>query len=574
MIDICLLKTVPQTKKYIAITLILKILTLVCNASILIYIANFIDNLFLSKATILDLKALPILFIIKLISVHYTHIASYKSSTIAKATLREKLYTKLLELGNTATSIFQSSELTQIVGEGVDQLEIYYGSYIPQFFYATLSPFILFIILASYNLKVSLVLLACVPLIPLAIILVQKFAKKLLNKYWGSYTSLGVSFLDKLQGLTTLKIYNADEAIAKEMDEASELFRIATMRVLIMQLNSISIMDLVAYGGSMLAIVLTYFEYTRGHITIGTTVLFCLIASEFFIPMRQLGSFFHIAMNGMAAAERMYKILDTSKRTGRSNQTIQNYTLEIKNLAFQYDNRFELSLSKLSIPKGSFLSFVGESGSGKSTLLSLISNQIQIHNQIFLDEKPLHSFSTAQLSKILHYVGDSSYIFKGTFRSNLEMSGEKEDAILYDVLKRVDLYDYISDHGGLDTPIKERGSNLSGGQRQRLIIARAILANAMIYCFDEITSNIDAYSETLIMNVVESLRSQGKTVILVSHRLANVRNSDSIHVMHNGNVVESGNHDTLISKQGLYYELYSTQEALEMHAFIGGDHDA
>lgn len=574
MIDIRLLKTVPQTKKYIAITLILKILTLVCNAFILIYIANFIDNLFLSKATILDLKALPILFIIKLISVHYTHIASYKSSTIAKATLREKLYTKLLELGNTATSIFQSSELTQIVGEGVDQLEIYYGSYIPQFFYATLSPFILFIILASYNLKVSLVLLACVPLIPLAIILVQKFAKKLLNKYWGSYTSLGVSFLDKLQGLTTLKIYNADEAIAKEMDEASELFRIATMRVLIMQLNSISIMDLVAYGGSMLAIVLTYFEYTRGHITIGTTVLFCLIASEFFIPMRQLGSFFHIAMNGMAAAERMYKILDTSKGTGRSNQTIQNYTLEIKNLAFQYDNRFELSLSKLSIPKGSFLSFVGESGSGKSTLLSLISNQIQIHNQIFLDEKPLHSFSTAQLSKILHYVGDSSYIFKGTFRSNLEMSGEKEDAILYDVLKRVDLYDYISDHDGLDTPIKERGSNLSGGQRQRLIIARAILANAMIYCFDEITSNIDAYSETLIMNVVESLRSQGKTVILVSHRLANVRNSDSIHVMHNGNVVESGNHDTLISKQGLYYELYSTQEALEMHTFIGGDHDA
>ena len=490
---------------------------------------------------------------------------SFNASRQVKKRLRVLLLNKLLRLGPSYTSKVSSAEVVQVCVEGVDQLETYFGQYLPQFFYSMIAPFVLFGVFCFINVRCAAVLLCCVPLIPLVIIFVQKIAKSLLSKYWGQYTSLGSSFLENLQGLTTLKIYQADGAKALEMEKESELFRKITMKVLTMQLNSIVVMDVVAYGGAALGIIVAALELKNGRMDIFGSVMTALLSAEFFIPMRRLGSFFHVAMNGIAASKKIFKILeleesDTSEcdsvcecpagvesdvdSWGKAATIEQNEDgIFVKNLSFAYGEKAVLAGVTMSFPKGKLTAITGESGSGKSTLAKLVSK------------------NCADIC----YTGAASYIFAGTVRTNLLMADSGlSDKEMWQALKKVNLEEFLlsKECSGLETKLTEQGANFSGGQRQRLSIARAFLQKSGFYIFDEATSSVDSENEDLIMKQIYEL-SKTKTVILITHRLANSVGAANIYVMKDGKVIQSGTHENLSGVEGEYSNLLKTQKALE-----------
>ena len=462
--------------------------------------------------------------------------SSYLACVDVKRILREKIYEKMLKLGASYSEQVSSSEVVQVSTEGVEQLETYFGKYLPQLFYSLIAPLTLFIILCRVSLKASVILLICVPLIPISIVVVQKVAKRLLSNYWSIYTGLGDSFLENLQGLTTLKIYQADQQKADEMDVESQNFRRITMKVLTMQLNSTSVMDIVAYGGAAIGMAVAVSEFLKGNISVAGTLCIVLLASEFFLPLRLLGSFFHIAMNGMAASDKIFKILDLPEPQA-GEKTLPEVALDVtlKDVHFSYEEDREILKGiSLNLPAGSFVSLVGESGCGKSTIAGML------------------------------LVRHNSYLFKGTVEENLKMA--KTDATKEEmeaVLQKVNLLGFLQTQDGLQTQLLEKASNLSGGQCQRLVIARALLrTDSAVYIFDEAASNIDVESEELIMNVIHEL-AKTKTVLLISHRLANVVKSDKIYFLKDGEIKESGKHDELMSQNGAYRHLYESQMALE-----------
>ena len=482
--------------------------------------------------------------------------------------LREKIYEKLLSLGISYREKTVTSEVVQLAVEGVEQLEIYFGKYIPQLFYSILAPLTLFLILSFVNLRASMVLLLCVPLIPISIVAVQKVAKKLLNKYWGVYTELGDSFLENLQGLTTLKIYQADQKKAEEMDKEAETFRRITMKVLTMQLNSISVMDIVAYGGAAVGMLITLQEYRNGRVGFAGAIAIILLAAEFFIPLRLLGSFFHIAMNGMSASYKIFHLLDLEQSPlGEKELKKEQNDIVFSDVSFQYDEDREI-LKQISfcIPKGSFAALVGKSGCGKSTIAGiLIGRKKGASGKITIGGVNINEVSEESLMKEITLVSHNSYLFKGTIEDNLRMGNpnakEKE---MIQALTEVNLWAYLKSQNGLLTELTEAAGNLSGGQRQRLALARALLHDSSIYVFDEATSNIDAESEEMIMRVIKGLKRK-KTVLVISHRLANVVEADQIYVMKQGTIWETGNHLELLKKKGLYADLYINQKNLEQY---------
>ena len=486
--------------------------------------------------------------------------------------MRERIYSKLLDLGASYNSQLKTSEIVQVAVEGVDQLETYFGQYLPQFFYAMIAPVTLFVVLSRIDFKAALVLLICVPLIPVTIVAVQKFAKKLLSKYWGQYTELGDTFLENLQGLTTTKIYRSDEFKHKEMNRQSENFRKITMKVLTMQLNSITVMDLIAYGGAALGIILAVSRLKSGNTDMYGCIMIILFRADFFLPMRLLGSFFHIAMNGMAASEKIFKLLNLSTEKVVSDVKPAGFDISCRNLYFGYDEKHcVLQDVNTDFPNKSFIALVGESGCGKSTLASIIvgKNKNYIGN-ISVGGVELRNLSEDELLKDITYIGFQSYIFKGTVRENLLMGKKNatEDE-MWSALKNVNLDGFIRSENGLDTKLNEMGSNFSGGQRQRLALARALLHDSSVYIFDEATSNIDADSENIIMRRIYKLAGE-KTVILISHRLANVVNADKIYVLAGGSIAEQGTHDDLLAQKGVYANLWYSQ--LELENYIkGGD---
>lgn len=481
---------------------------------------------------------------------------SYQSSHIVKETLRSRLYKKLAKIGNSYTNEWSTAEIVQLSSEGIEQLETYFANYIPQFFYSLIAPMTLFIVISFMDMKAALVLLVCVPLIPMSIVFVQKFAKRLLNRYWGQYTKLGDSFLENLQGLTTLKIYEADGHYQEKMNVESENFRKITMRVLTMQLNSITVMDLVAYGGSALGIVFAL----RGTTDLFQTLFIILISAEFFIPMRQLGSYFHIAMNGMAASDKLFAILEMETKE-KQNVNINNYSISASNLRFGYTDKEVLHDICFEANKG-LIGFVGESGSGKSTIASLLMGQYPNYS----GELKLSNYEIKDINiyPYVTLVSLESYLFSGSLRDNLAMAKEVSKQEMNRVLEKVGILDFVNEQGGLDMCILEGGKNLSGGQRQRLVLARALLKDSPIYIMDEATSNIDVESENKIMEVLYEL-SKEKLVLCISHRLANLIHADQIYCLKDGNIVERGTHEELLQQNGVYCDLFNTQKELERY---------
>lgn len=559
MLDKRLFKIAPKSKEWVAKVVLFNWMSLIFNIGLIFSIGYVIDNGIQVWLLIIQISFLVLKILMSSKSRRY----SVESSNYAKTKIRDVLYHKMIDLGNKSTSYLNTATLTQLMGEGVDQLEMYFGNYMPQFFYAILAPLTLFLVLIGLNFKVSLVLLILVPVIPVSIIVVQKIAKRILDKYWDSYIVLGNSFLDNIQGLTTLKLYNADEKMHEKMNEESETFRKATMRLLVMQLNSISVMDLVAYGGAALAMVITYNEYVKGSFSLGVAVVFVLISSEFFIPMRQLGSYFHVAMNGLSAADRMFEFLESDKEVEALEKLDLSFDLvEVKNLSFMYEQKKVLDDLSFKMSVGQFVGIVGESGSGKSTLLKILSKTLDT-NAVFVDGVNLSRIDHIYFREHVVLVSDKSTVFKGSIRSNLEISGVRDEKTLQDICKLVRLQ-------GLDRKVDERGSNLSGGEKQRLILARALLFDAKVYLLDEITSNIDVESEKIIMEVVSNMKN--KLVVMVSHRLENVVDADQIIVLDEGSLVGKGLHINLMNVCAPYRSLYTTQKQLEN--FMVGEHDA
>ena len=571
MIKTNLINQVSQSKKYIALTVLAQWVKLVANVVMMFCIANMIGRLASGERP--QIRAVLLLAgagICVLLVRYFCSTAAARTSFLASAevkkVLRGKLYNKLTRLGASYHEKVSTSEIVQVFVEGVDQLELYFGKYLPQFFYSMLAPVTLFAILVFVSWQAAVVLLVCVPLIPLSIVAVQKIAKRLLSKYWGVYVDLGDTFLENIQGLTTLKIYQADERRNVQMNEKAEEFRRITMKVLTMQLNSVTVMDIIAYGGAAIGVIISVSQVAAGTISLAQAFLIIMLAADFFLPLRMLGSFFHVAMNGMAASDKLFRILEMDEpEQGTKTIPTGSSAVAFRDVSFSYDQkRPVLQNVDVQIPSGAFAAVVGKSGCGKSTMASLLSGLVKGYTgSITVGGVPVCEISEENLMQSITVVTHNSYIFSGTVRENLQMAApDASEERMVSALKQVRLWPFLEEQQGLETVLSEQGANFSGGQRQRLALARAILHDTPIYIFDEATSNIDAESETDIMQVIRSMRGK-KTVLLISHRLENVVCADVIYVLSSGKIVQRGTHSVLMQEQGPYAEMYNTQFSLE-----------
>ncbi|MBS5927078.1 MAG: ABC transporter ATP-binding protein/permease [Clostridium sp.] len=573
MINKRLINYCEESKKYIVLTVLANWISLLCNIGIILIVGDFIGKLFTGDSlgnNTLRLIILGMLILIRIFAnLSYGHF-SHKASEGVKVKLRDGIFGKLTRIGLNYNKVTSTSSVVQVAVEGVEQLEVYFGRYLPQFFYALLAPITLFILFSFISLKAAIVFLVCVPLIPVSIIAIMKIAKRILKDYWNNYANLGDTFLENLQGLTTLKVFNIDEERHKKMNDEAENFRRITMKVLSMQLNSINVMDLVAFGGAALGSIITLNAFYNGQVTLAGTIIIILLSSEFFIPLRLLGSFFHIAMNGMAACDRIFKLLDSDELEERKEDFTKELShkadIEVDNITFSYDGeRNVINNVSMKFEKDKFTAIVGESGSGKSTIASLLLNTFKVNEgKIKVNGIDINRIPLKDLYEKMVIISTNSFIFNGSIKDNL-LIGKKNATVeeINRALEVANLKEFVySLDDGLDTQVGEGGSLLSGGQKQRLAFARAILSDREILILDEATSNIDVESEEMIWNSVEKLKNN-KTLIVISHRLANVKNADKIYLLDKGNLVEEGNHEELMNKKNKYFNLVSIQEELE-----------
>jgi len=571
MIDKKLLALLGENKKYIFYAVGLMIVGLFANLAITASICYAIQ--YAAEYTFSGSNAqgfiLPAVIVIIAMAIRYVtsrSIGDLKDTLgrNVKKDLRQKIYDKIIKLGVRTTDNMSMAGLTQLSMEGVEQLDLYYSAYIPQFFYAMIAPIILFIVTVRINWAVALVLLACVPLIPMSIIAVSRYAKKIFAKYWGKYTSMGDSFLDSVQGLKELKIFQADAAQNIKMNETSEEFRKITMKVLVMQLASTTIMDMVAYGGAGLGIALTIHAVVNGSLSAYAALFLILVAVDFFLPLRAFGSAFHIAMNGASAGNKILSLLAQPDPVWGS-ETVDSTEITVKDVTFSYDGKRDvLKHASMNFDSTGMHAIVGESGSGKSTVVNLLLGAYHPQQgSILVGNKRLETLSRDAYYSHISVVSYNTYIFNETIRQNFALAkANVTDEEIYNALKKVNLYDFIIDNGGLDKVITEDAANISGGQKQRLALAINLVANKDVYIFDEATSNIDIESEAIIMNNIKEL-SKEKSVIVISHRLANVIAADTIYYIEDGEVKEHGTHEELMNMHEGYAKLYTTQKNLE-----------
>lgn len=580
-----------ESKKYMGLTILCSWVGIVCNIVIVWLIGQLINRMVEGEALNMTggsigeaLSSYPLIgpislatgmivvmiaLVVKWVSHYLYGCYSYQASANARTTLRRLIYQKLLRLGMAYQQVEKTSGIVQLSIEGVEQLEIYFGKYIPQFFYSLLAPITLFVCLSFISFKAALVFMLGVPLIPLSIVAIMKVAKRILKAYWNNYANLGETFLENLQGLTTLKVYNQDERKHQEMNEEAEGFRQITMKVLSMQLNSINVMDLIAFGGSAIGTIVALYEFKRGMLQVGDLIVIILLSSELFIPLRLLGSYFHIAMNGMAASDRIFALLDAPEEEEGALEMMPSSpqtVIQLSHLNFSYDGeRQVLQDISLDLKSGGLTAIVGESGSGKSTIASLLLAQRRVANgSILINNLPLSDVRKEELYRYVSLVSAHSHIFKGTIRENLLMAreGVTTDEMMQ-ALRTARLESFVMQlPQGLDTEVSDNGSSLSGGQKQRLALARVILADRPVIIFDEATSNIDVESEEAIWESIYELAKQ-KTVLVISHRLASVKEAKVIYVLNEGQLVESGTHHELMHRGGHYTRMVEKQHQLE-----------
>ena len=568
-----LIKLLKGSGKYIIYQIAWQWLSLLAQIAIVWQVTQLIDEAWQKSVTndeiLTTVGIVTAGLIVRFICDRLYSRACYLASVDVKRALREQIYKKVLWLGPSYREQIRTSEIVQMTGEGVEQLETYFGRDLSQFLYALLAPFSLFIIISRISLRTAVVLLAAVPLIPIVIMLVMFIAKKILGNYFDIYYGLGDSFLEKLQGMTTLKIYRADQRAVEQIDSESEQFRKITMKVLMMQLNSTSIMDIIAYGGAAAGIISALIEFSNRNINVSGVLMCIFLAAEFFLPMRLLGGFFHIGMNGMKASDRIFAFLDLpEQKRGEEEITGNKINISLDNVSFSYDESREvLHDISMNIDSCSLVSIVGVSGSGKSTIAGILLGKNHYYSgSIKVNGTEHREISSKSLMENFTMIGHNSWVFKGTVRENLLMGNPTAtDAELLDALDNVNLRNFLESQSGLDTRVESNASNFSGGQKQRLALARALLHDTPVYIFDEATSNIDADSEEAIMTAVKQIAKK-KTVILISHRLANVTDSDAIYMLKDGKIIEKGTHHELMGIKGTYANLFSEQSELENYS--------
>ena len=601
MFDKRLMKMCPESRKFIIGNIIFQWLELILNALMIALIAMLVQGLYEKseslKSIIIKICILLFALLFRWFVTKGANRMSYLASKTVKKVMREEIYKKLLRLGNTYREHTTTAQLVQESVEGVEQLESYFGQYVPQFFYAFLAPVTLFFLFGlAGSFKVATVLLVCVPLIPGAIMMVQKIAKRILSKYWDQYTKLGSAFLENLQGMTTLKTYKADEYKNQKMNEESENFRKVTMKVLTMQLNSIIIMDFFAYGGASLGIAMAGKTFLDGSISLSAVVFMILLSADFFLPMRKLGSYFHVAMNGMAASDKIFKFLSAKEPEAKTEVFPEKIDkIEFDDVSFSYEKSSAKESSpdtknassstsaepsspltassipqnvlnhiSLKINEGSFTGMVGESGSGKSTVASILMGRNSVsQGKVTIGGLEIKNISEDSLLKNICYIGLGSVFFKGSVKENLMLAKPSaSDEELWAVLKDCNIADFFMSQQGLETELLENAGNLSGGQKQRLALARGLLHDSRVYIFDEASSNIDVESEETILSQIKKL-TERKTIIMISHRLANVTGADKIFCLEKGSLAGQGNHEELLKNCPAYQKLWTTQKELE-----------
>lgn len=575
MIDKRLYNFSGNIKKYISITTFLSCVKLIANIFFYFIFAfllvSLINKDFSFSYSYIIISILIIVFVRQFSTIKISHMLGNLVVDV-KRNLRKLIFEKTLKLGLAYSQLFKTQELIHLSVDNVEQLEVYFGGFLTQFYYCIVSSFILFFSIAYFNLKIASILLGFSLAIPLSLYIILNKVKKIQKKYFAKYMNVGTLFLDSLQGLTTLKIYGTDEIREEEIAKMSEEFRIETMRVLKMQLLSIAVINWIIYAGTILAIVTSVKLFLNGSLGLFPMLFIFMLAPEFFIPMRTLTSLFHVAMTGVSAAENIISFVDSPERNINGNKEFKNENeIKISRLNFSYpDGTQSLKDIDMSFKKGNLTAVVGHSGCGKSTLVSVLSGELKSkENEIFVDDIDIQNIKIEDKIKNILKITHDSHIFSGTVRENLSMANENlSDETMIEVLKKVKLWGVLS----LDTILESQGKNLSGGQAQRVALARALLYDASVYIFDEATSNIDIESEEIILNIIYSL-SKEKTVIYISHRLPAIKNADCIYVMDKGKVIESGKHIKLYAKKGLYYEMYKHQEELETYLTKRGENN-
>lgn len=568
MINKRLLKAFPQAFTSIKKNVFFQWLALLASCASTFALVGIMNALLHGRSPWVCLVIMAICLLLRLLFSTEAENASQNSSENVKMQMRDLLYDKLTKLDRTSRMKWSSAQISQLTSEGVEQLETYFAQYIPQLFYALLAPVTLFVIVCFFSWKAALILLICVPLIPMAIIAVQKFAKRLLSRYWDQYTGLSDGFLENLNGLTTLKLYGTDDLQHQKMNVQAENFRKITMRVLIMQLNSISVMDLVAYGGSAAGILVALYGWMHGSLSLYGLTAIILLSVEFFLPMRTLGSYFHISMNGSAAADKMFAILDEPERNRRDALTDTPQPVVAENLKFAYEpGKYALEDVSFILPEKGLSGIVGESGSGKSTLASLIDGRLAgYEGSLKIGEHELKDLTRDSLIEEISVLNSAPVLFAGTVRENLKQAAPSaSDEKLIEVLKKTQIWKDLKERGGLDFVVAEEGKNLSGGQKQRIAFARLLLRDAKTIILDEATSSVDAETEKVLVSLIEDL-ARDHQVIFITHRLANVKNANTILVLKEGELVETGEENTLLSNNKEYKWLYNAQKELEEYA--------
>ncbi|MDU5504126.1 MAG: ABC transporter ATP-binding protein/permease [Anaerococcus vaginalis] len=554
-----------ESEKFLIIAMVMiKIFQLLTHVGMVFSIGALLGNLILMDFNISRfIFSLILIIFINVILIKLESFLSYKASYRIKNNLRKRLLEKVFSFEMEYSSKVSISEVIALGVEGIEQLNLFYSFLLPQLLYSILGPVILFVIMSFINLKISLIMLSLIPLIPLAIMMVQKIAKKVVKSYWKSYTNMSNVFIDFLYGLMTLQVFNADEEYNNKLNEYAEDFRVKTMKLLFVQLNNLTVLDIVSYSGTALGIVLSLKAFFEGQIGVFAAFSFILLSQEFFMPLRRLGSLFHVAMNGISSANSLFAILEI-KSPEKFSEMIRDNNIDIKlsNVGFSYGDKKILDGINMEFKSCEITAIVGKSGCGKSTIGKLIGGFIK-EDRGFIYYNNLKNISKESLNEKIMLVDNNPYFFTESLRYNLQMANLKSnDDDFIEVLKKVGLYEYFNSLDGLDTKIQASASNLSGGQRQRLAIARVLLKKPSVLILDESISNIDQESEKIILDVINKLKKY-TTIILITHRLNTVTNADYIYYLKDRKIVEEGKFDDII-KGDIFSSVYNYQRDLEM----------